>query len=475
MTAAFDLFVIFAAMRTGSNLLEANLNALDGVRCHGEAFNPYFIAYPDHESLLGFTQAERDANPLRLVEALRAEPGLNGFRFFPDHDARVCEALLDDRRCAKILLTRNPLESYVSRKIAEATGQWKLTELSRRRASRVRFEPDEFEAHLAALLAFRSKVLRHLQVTGQTAFHLTYEDLRSVEVLNGLASHLGVAARLERTDRSLTIQNPQPVAAKVTNPDQMAQALEALDPFGLEGFSTLEPARAAGVSGYVAAATAPLLYLPVRGGPEARVRNWLAALDVAHRQDPVEGMSQKTLRQWMRLNPGHRSFTVLRHPALRAHDVFCRRVLCRGDPRLAGFLERRFGLDLPQRADDAGYDLQAHRRAFLGFLDFLQANLSGQTALGVDAAWCSQSQALLGFAGFAPPDMVFRESEMETELPRLAQRVGCSNPPIPAPETPQGPFAFADVHDAGIEARVASIYRRDYLVFGFETWGETAA
>lgn len=39
----FDSFVMFAEMRTGSNFLEANLNAMPGVTCHGEMFNPHFI------------------------------------------------------------------------------------------------------------------------------------------------------------------------------------------------------------------------------------------------------------------------------------------------------------------------------------------------------------------------------------------------------------------------------------------------
>ena len=40
---AFEYFVVLAEMRTGSNLLESNLNAIDGIECHGELFNPFFI------------------------------------------------------------------------------------------------------------------------------------------------------------------------------------------------------------------------------------------------------------------------------------------------------------------------------------------------------------------------------------------------------------------------------------------------
>ena len=63
MTSKFDYFIVLAAMRTGSNLLEANLNALDGVTCHGEAFNPHFIGRVKSESILGVSLEERDTDP----------------------------------------------------------------------------------------------------------------------------------------------------------------------------------------------------------------------------------------------------------------------------------------------------------------------------------------------------------------------------------------------------------------------------
>ena len=51
---AFDCFVIFADMRTGSNFLETALNSVEGVICHGEAYNPAFVGYPKRTHLLDF-------------------------------------------------------------------------------------------------------------------------------------------------------------------------------------------------------------------------------------------------------------------------------------------------------------------------------------------------------------------------------------------------------------------------------------
>ena len=51
----FTSFVVFAEMRTGSNLLEANLNALPGVTSHGEVFNRYILGKKDRTELFGIT------------------------------------------------------------------------------------------------------------------------------------------------------------------------------------------------------------------------------------------------------------------------------------------------------------------------------------------------------------------------------------------------------------------------------------
>ena len=115
-------------MRTGSNLLETYLSENLDILCLGEAFNPSFIGYPNRSALLGISEKERDRNPMQLLHAIRDHtPEIAGFRFFHDHDPRVLTAVLPDPECATIVLTRNPVDSYVSWKIAQATEQWKLT------------------------------------------------------------------------------------------------------------------------------------------------------------------------------------------------------------------------------------------------------------------------------------------------------------------------------------------------------------
>ena len=474
MVERFDYFIVFAEMRTGSNFLETNLNAYEGLTCHGEAFNPHFIGYPNRGDILGITQQQRDADPLRLIEAIkRGSKGLGGFRFFHDHDPRILDAALSDPRCAKVILTRNPADSYVSWKIAQATGQWKLTNVAKRKEALAVFDRDEFEAHLTALQEFQIALLHALQVTGQTAFYVAYEDLQDVAVMNGLARFLGVEQQLDSLDESLKKQNPEPISEKVRNFDQMADALARLDRFNLTRTPNFEPRRGAAVPGYVAAARSPLLYLPIRSGPEWQVMDWMAALDGVGNHDLQAKFTQKSLRQWLRGHQLHRSFTVLRHPVARAHTVFCEKILNPGPGHFAEIrkvLRKSHGLPIPEGAPGQDYDREAHRAAFKSFLDFLKANLAGQTMVRVDAAWASQLQVLQGYSQFILPDMIFREDEIEVHLPALARQLGHDAPPIPVKAPSDAPFALLDIYDQDIEDRVSSVYHRDYTTFGFAPW-----
>ena len=473
MTDRFDYFVVFAEMRTGSNFLEANLNAFDGLTCHGEAFNPHFIGYPNSTEILGISQHMRDDNPLRLVETIkRHSDGLGGFRYFHDHDARVLDEILDDPRCAKIILTRNPVDSYVSWKIAQATGQWKLTNVNKRKDSKARFDRREFENHLTELQAFQVTLLNRLQTSGQTAFYVAYEDLQDMAVTNGMAKWLGLKEQLESLDGKLKKQNPAPISDKVENFAEMETALSHLDTFNLTRTPNFEPRRGAVVPSYVAAKAAPLLFLPIRSSADAEINDWLAALDGVDADALKDKFSQKSLRMWKKDHPGFRSFTVLRHPVPRAHQAFCDKILGNGPgsfSKIRKTLNRTFDLGLPDEID-ASYDAAKHRSAFIGFLHFLKANLSGQTGIRVDSSWATQAQCIQGFGELALPDLILREDELEQELASLAERFGYGAPEVVSDPDAVGPVPISQIYDAEIEQLVSNVYQKDYVTFGFGAW-----
>lgn len=461
MTRPFDSFIMFAEMRTGSNFLEANLNALDGITCHGEVFNPVFIGKKDQTELFGISLADREEDPSRLLRRLRERTsGLSGFRYFHDHDPRVFDLVMDDPRCAKIILTRNPIESYVSLKIAQATGQWKLTNPKNLKQAKARFDPAEFVDHLDEVQQFQIRLLRALQSRGQTAFYIDYDDIPDLSVLNGLAAFLGVEARLDKVDASLTVQNPEPLTDKVTNVSAMEQTLARLDRFNLSRTPNFEPRRNAAIPGYLAARDVPLLFLPIKGGPAQPLVDWLSSFGGVERD-----FTHKTLRQWKRGHPGHRSFTVIRHPLDRAHRAFWELEHGGMVQEQRNILSRVHGVHLPKPGQPYTDPKERHA-AFLAFLRFLKRNLSGQTGFKTDAGWATQTAILQGFAQFQQPDLVLREDTLKEGLAFLATELGLPAPAVTLPRDTCDD-ALDTIRDGELEEAARDTYQKDYQSFGF--------
>ena len=477
MTRRFDAFVLFAEMRTGSNYLEDSLNNFPDINCLGEVYNPTFLGHHNTFEMHGFDMDRREQDPLGLLEAIieNADDGLPGFRLFHDHDDRVVERVLPDPRIAKVILTRNPLDSYVSRKIASATGQWRLTDMKHAKTAQIRFDTAEFGELLDKLLPFQEHLRQGLQKTGQVAFQVRYEDINDPDMLNGLAAFLGSDERVDATSTKLKKQNPAPLRDKVENYDEMVAALSDLDRFGLEKSPELEPERAAQVPNFVAHPTLGLLFCPIKGAPENSVLNWMGALGDVGKDALIRKMSQKQLRQWMKDNPGFRSFTVLRHPVARAYTVFNRFILpddrpAYADPRKT--LRQRYKVPMPGKTPGDDWSEAEQKAAFQGFIGFLKGNLAGQTSVRVDQAWASQTAILQGIASVMVPQSVIHEEQMKDALPALARAVGAENTPEIVGEAMPGNHTLKAIYDGKIEQVLIDTYRRDYIGFGFPRWNK---
>ncbi|MEM9582328.1 MAG: nodulation protein NodH [Pseudomonadota bacterium] len=469
----FSYFVIFAEMRTGSNFLEASLNSFDDIKCYGEIYNPHFIGQHNREDLFGIDLKKREAAPFDLIGAMKKNTsGIPGFRFFNDHDPRVLAKVLADPHCAKIVLTRNPLDSYVSWKIAAETGQWKLSDVKQRRSAKVTFDRAEFEQQLTEKRNFQLAILRGLQTSGQTAFYIAYEDINDSDVLNGIARFLGSAHEVDGASKATKKQNPSDLEDKVENYSEMVEALASVDHFALSDTPNFEPRRGPGVPGFYAAVHAPVLYIPMRSGPHEQALTWLASLDQASVADLRTGFSQKELRQWRRSHTGHRAFTILRHPLARAHHVFSTCIVPKTAPNFEEprrILRNKYGVSVPKNGDLSEYTKDAHKQAFANFLKFLKGNLAGQTSIRIDAGWASQSSLIEGAASVALPDLLIREDQAALQLGRLAEDFGLQVPAF-EPAGADTPFPLGEIYDAELEKLCFQAYRKDYISFGFSDW-----
>lgn len=466
---AFDYFVVLAEMRTGSNLLQSYLNAAEGVTCHGELFNPAFIDTPGTHEIAGITLARRDADPWALLGAIRAGGKRHvGFRLFSDHDPRIWDHVLSDTACAKIVLTRNPLESHVSLGIAAATKQWKLGNVLNRKQARVHLDGAAFEAHVARLQQVQLDIQTRLQDSGQSAFYIGYDDLNRLSAINGLLRWLGVGDRLAELPRDLKKQNPEPILDKLDNPQDLAAALARIDRFDLTRTPNFEPRRGPHLDALWAAPGAGLVFMPLRGAPERSVIDWLAALDGITPAELERPFDEGRLQAWRRAHPGHRAFTVLRHPLKRAHAVYTRLLL----PGHLGAAEEHMLrlFQAPLQADRSAMTLPEHREAFAAFLRFARASLSGQTGLAPWPSWASQSALLDGYAAVGGPDVILREDSIVRDLRWLTDSIDRPEAPPIATEAPGTP-ALSDLLDDEIQSLCRMAYARDYERFGFVDLG----
>lgn len=475
MDRRFDYFAVLAGMRTGSNLLEETLNAMPGIECHGELFNPHFFGKPDQTSFHGLSMKARESDPLRVIGAMRAgSEGLPGFRLFYDHDPRAIDQVLSDPRAAKIVLSRRPIDSYVSLKIARKTNQWWLGDMTTARAAKVAFDELEYIDFLNTLAAFQRHIQHTLQTTGQTAFHIAYEDLADAEVLTGLGKFLGSGGPPDPTKVRAKVQNPTRLSDRLTNARRAEETLRHISAPDIGHVPHHEPGRGPGLKFFRACVNAPLIYMPIRGAGHDPVPDWLAGVDPEGALET--GMTQKDFRRWKRTHPGHRSFTVVRHPLPRAYDSFCRHILPPGDEAYADLraaLIENYDIPLPESPEDDAYGPDQHRAAFLAFLTFLRGNLGGQTSLRVDNTWATQSVLLHAIGQFAIPDRVIREGELADGLADLATEV---QQPTAGPASGfavSSRYALSEIYDADIEEAAEAAYRRDYMMFGFAPWSRT--
>ncbi|MEM1303167.1 MAG: sulfotransferase family 2 domain-containing protein, partial [Pseudomonadota bacterium] len=315
--------------------------------------------------------------------------------------------------------------------------------------------------------------MRGLQERGQTAFYIAYEDIQSMDVLNGVAQFLGVDGRLDTLDQTLKKQNPGMLSDKVENYAEMERALGEIDWLGLSRVPNFEPRRAPNVPSYIAAAQSPVLFMPIASGPTQGVSDWMARLDGVGSDALGRKFSQKTLRRWKSDRKPHRSFTVLRHPVERAYQTFNDRILHKYRPgsyrQMRHILIDSYHVDMPREGPDEGWTQEDQYGAFLQFLNFVRASLKGQTALRVDVTWATQAQIVSGFADFALPDVVLREDALDAELEAMCRTLGLANPgPVAVPE-PE-PVTLDDIYDETIEDMVRDVYSRDYMMFGFDRW-----
>ncbi|HAB37676.1 MAG TPA: hypothetical protein DCE52_06725, partial [Rhodobacteraceae bacterium] len=420
IVSAFRYYVLLADMRTGSNLFESSVTCFDDITCFGELFNPLFVGHPKKPSLPFVDITDRDADPIAVIEQMITQhPNkMTGFRLFSNQNEQVLNYCLSDKRCAKIILTRNPMDSFVSHQIVTKTGQWQLRDLSVRRDAPVEFEIDRFQFYLEGKNAHKTFLRHALQESGQTAFHINYDDMSRVETFNGVASFLGTDQKLEQLAAVTKRQNPSGLRDKLTNYDEIRHQLTELNLFESDSDPYVEPSKTRGSVSVHAGRTMPIMYFPITHDPNDETLRWMANIETGG-LSPKTKMKGREIQDWLSNHTDRAVITCLEHPVERAYRAFNNRIVFLPSEKnkwIRRILGGQYGLKLPQwpegkvpdRVDliAANYNSTEHAENFSKFLDFIQGNLRGQTRAPADATWGSQHIAVQSYHRWTAPNFI---------------------------------------------------------------------
>jgi hypothetical protein len=229
-------FVIVTLPRSGSYHLVSLLNSAPDIVCHGEVFkrDTIELAAP-HLAKLGLAAgdvAERDAKAAHFLKRLRAQNGRKvfGFKMFMEHATRVpaLAQVLRDPEWRKVVLRRNPVESYASLLRAQRTGIWMLKREAADAAPRehldapVTFDARSYAEHMRMCEWFDRQVDDATGGPGNAALALDYREVVDRSALARVLSFVGSSAPAASLTSDREKQFSRPFAEGFTNWGELA-------------------------------------------------------------------------------------------------------------------------------------------------------------------------------------------------------------------------------------------------------------
>jgi len=233
--ATADYFVILAAMRTGSNLLQSNLNQFKDILCLGELFNRSFVGInipgKSNKSFAGYSREDverRNRDRALFFDTVYADATgkVFGFRMFKGQDDKLLDTILQNKKCRKVILKRNDLDSFISLQIANKSRKWLNRNPDHIQEDRVRFSMRKFLQYLEQNERFYSYCESVICDTGQACYDIRYEQVKDLHELNRLAGFIGSRCRKQGIKERIFKQTLPGLEHKVENYEGMIQALK---------------------------------------------------------------------------------------------------------------------------------------------------------------------------------------------------------------------------------------------------------
>ncbi|WP_426038247.1 hypothetical protein [Cypionkella sp. TWP1-2-1b2] len=237
-------FLILTQARSGSYHLAALLNSAPDITCFGEIFKENALELPKPQlAKLGLTNrdmAARDADPIGLLNRLRkdteAEGAIFGFKdFLPNlNRVKLFGKLGHSKNWQKIILLRNPIERYISRRRASETGVFVVKHGDAVTPdllhAKIRFDADSFGQFLNNHMRFVEVAQSLHQKHGDAAvFTALYEKLSDPQHLHDILKFVGSKASADQLTSDHVKQYEKPLSEGVENWDDLLTYLREND------------------------------------------------------------------------------------------------------------------------------------------------------------------------------------------------------------------------------------------------------
>ncbi len=231
-----DNFVVIGLGRTKTNLLVSLLNQHPEIYCHGELFNPHFIGYRGNPKPITAPELQfivdkefQTSQPIQYIKQVfqdtkkERNQRIIGYKHLYEQQEIVRAYISSTKKIKKIIPVRNPLFTYTSWKIAEASEQWVLPKGVDKMDAKISLDPLSFLNNYRYQFKSLTGYIRELQLTRQK-YHIVFsEDLPSWQAMEDIFDFLGVSTEKFPLKIRLQKQNSSHFYDRLLNPEEIQQ------------------------------------------------------------------------------------------------------------------------------------------------------------------------------------------------------------------------------------------------------------
>ena len=209
-------FIVFCYARTGSYRFMDILNRQDNITAYGEVFkNQRIELSPDILEKLGLKNNDtelRDSAPIEFYNKLAKlhDNQHFGFKIFPGHNYQIRSYLAKKDDLIKIYLVRNPIQSYISVKLAQKTGKWvvKKDSVVKKDKVQIDFSLDDFSNYLSRHINAYTQVKIWSSLSNEDVHTLDYSHAVDSDKLSKFVETLGLPCSTIETEHKKVISRP---------------------------------------------------------------------------------------------------------------------------------------------------------------------------------------------------------------------------------------------------------------------------